>query len=640
MTPFDPRDRMLNRDRGQVLFRYRPGQTFDHPAGYTAQVRAYGRDDAFNGPAIDRDYLVGEAMHLVARWRSDGRAAPGAAAGGDRAPEFPEDGPLAAAHYEVVIPGRVLGAVWPRVIRCASAPCGFVFAVNDPRPGVDEWPPRCPRCRNDRGNRQLQFLFAHQCGEVLPMRPPRACGRGHDAGFRLNDRISRFRDFRWECLACRLPMPVQAFCPNPRCAWDNKAMQPLLHTASSAHAGQGVTVVNPPREDFATMMGRPGFVVATIARWLGMIDETEAHRLAAGGEASEPPTEITAAIDALHAAGAHEQAEALRQRFTTAGLDELRDRVRAGIGFDPLDNGQGRDLARQLSVYHRVLELNKIRIAELPPLAVTDDRRALYGRYPAALARAGLDPDGTFLINDFPVTYLAVGYTRGGFAPTEADLVAYKGRAARGQQVTTLLYANPTETEALLFGLDRDRIARWMTTNGYASAAELADAGGAHRWLAGRLDARHGQLPAWPDPPPLGHPDHGPYRLFGLLHTVAHQMLRAIAVDSGYNETSLGEYLFPYDLAFAIHPNGGREFTIGALRTVLEQNLDQVVNRSVDTDACLYDPHCLLSNEGADHGCLLLPETACRSFNANLSRWLVYGSPDGSVTGYWDPALR
>jgi hypothetical protein len=64
-----------------------------------------------------------------------------------------------------------------------------------------------------------------------------------------------------------------------------------------------------------------------------------------------------------------------------------------------------------------------------------------------------------------------------------------------------------------------------------------------------------------------------------------------------------------------------------------------VVHRAVDNDACLYDPHCLLSNDGADHGCLLLPETACRSFNQNLSRWLLYGSPDGSVVGFWDPAL-
>jgi hypothetical protein len=72
---FDPQDRSMSRARGQVMYRYRPHQTFDHVGGYVAQVRAYGRDDAYQGPVIDRDYLVDEAMRLVRRWRAEGRLA-------------------------------------------------------------------------------------------------------------------------------------------------------------------------------------------------------------------------------------------------------------------------------------------------------------------------------------------------------------------------------------------------------------------------------------------------------------------------------------------------------------------------------------------------------------------------------------
>ena len=40
---------------------------------------------------------------------------------------------------------------------------------------------------------------------------------------------------------------VQAFCPNTSaCSWTNKLMAPLLHTAGSAYAGQGLSLVNPP----------------------------------------------------------------------------------------------------------------------------------------------------------------------------------------------------------------------------------------------------------------------------------------------------------------------------------------------------------------------------------------------------------
>jgi hypothetical protein len=638
---FDPQDRKMSRDRGQLLFRYRPGQTFDHAGGYTAQVRQYARDDTYDGPVIDQRYLVDEAMHLVRRWRSDGLHAPGAADGSNRAPEFPSDAPLAEQHYEVVIPGKVFAAVWPRVVRCVRASCGLVWEADDPRPGVDNWPPACPACRNLDGNRQLQFVFVHQCGELLPMRPPRECGRGHSR-FRLNDRVSRFKDFRWECLVCRMSLNVQAFCPNSICAWPNKLMQPLLHTASSAHSGQGVTVVNPPLESFAEMTMRPAFVAATIARWLGLIDDAEADRLLAHDTPATPvPPEVIASIEAMERAGLVAEANRLRAVFAPAAGGDLEARVAVELGWDPLDDedARGRALARNVSVYHRVLKLERLTIPRLIETARRPDRRAVYARYPAVLSQAGFDPDGTYLITDFPVIYLGVGYTRGGFGPQECDLVAYRGRAARGQQLTTLIYANPASTEALLFNLDRSRVSAWLVANELATRAEIDKAGGVQRWFASRLDPRQGHYPVWPAEPPPGHPDLPAYHLFGLLHTMAHQVLRALAVDSGYSETSLSEYLFPYDLAFAIHPNGARDFTIGALRTVLEQNLDQIVERAMDNDSCLYDPHCMLTNRGADHGCLYLPETACQLWNRNLSRWHLYGSPNAKWTGYWAPSL-
>ena len=245
------------------------------------------------------------------------------------------------------------------------------------------------------------------------------------------------------------------------------------------------------------------------------------------------------------------------------------------------------------------------------------------------------------LVNNFPIAYMALGYSRSGFGPREADLVAYKGRASRGQALTNLIYVSPTETEALVFILDRERVARWLVANGAVTAEELTSSGGVLRWFAARLDPEDGQIPRWnPDHDPQpGDAEFGVRLLFGLLHSTAHQVLRALSVDSGFSETALSEYLFPYDLAFAIHPNGGSEFTIGGLRTVLEQNLDEVVERAVDNAACIYDPNCMIANRGADHGCLQLPETSCQSWNRFISRWDLYGSPTGNRIGYWDPQL-
>jgi hypothetical protein len=632
---FDPHDRDMARDRGQVLFRYRPDQTFDHAGGFIAQVRQYANDETYDGPALDREYLVTQAMRLVRRWRSEGRASGGA----DRAPEFPSDEPLAATHYQIVIPGKVFCRVWPRVVRCARAGCGRVWEAQDPRPG-DDWPGPCPTCHNTAGNRQLQFVFAHQCGELQPLRPPGNCGRGHNA-FRLNDRVSRFKDFRWECLSCGIGLQVQRPCPNTGgCAWTaNRMMTPLLHTAGSAYAGQGLSLVNVLTQAEARVAAATGYTVATIAHWLGECGDEDYQRLVSLDTAVEVPRVVLDSIAAMEASGLTEQAEALRRQFVPVDLDRLAGTVGKILGYDPVQDERAHALAAGLSTYRRVLRLDRLTLDRLRRQAATPARKDLYDTYPAVLRGAGFDPAGTSLIGDFPVTYLAVGYSRAGFNPAEADLVPYRGRVSRGSALTTLLYAHPTTTEALLFALDPDRIRRWMLANHLVQPAEIGDAADLRRWFAARLDPTDGQLPDFAADIGPGHPDWPVHELFGLMHTLAHQLLRALAVDSGYSETSLSEYLFPYELAFALHPNGRSEFSIGALRTVLEQNLGAVVNRAVDNDTCLYDPNCMHANRGADHGCLLLPETACQCWNRYLSRWYLYGSPDGEITGYWDAAL-
>ncbi len=482
MTTFNPKD--MARSRGQVLYRHRPGQTFDHPGGYVAQVRQYGRDDGYQGASLDPGYLIDEAMNFVRRWRVEGRQASGAEAGSDRAPEFPTDEPLAHQHYEVVIPGKVYCRVWPLVFRCASpnVRCGRVWEASDPRPGVDDWPPPCPRCNNTRGNRQLQYVFVHSCGEIVAMTPPRDCPKHHTAGFRLNDQVSRFQDFRWECLECGTPDAVRRFCPNRTgCRWTDKMMSPQVHTASSAYSGHGRTLVNVPREDFARSAQTPGFIVGTLARWLDECTEEEARSLVSGGGA-EVPAAVLDSIRVMEETGQAAlvgQARALRRQFVSVDLDELRERVTKGLGFDPLgDDGRGRLLAEHLGVFERVLARPKLTLERVKRNAASAGRASRYENYGPALTRAGFDPNRCMLANDFPVTYLAIGYTRGGFGSMEADLVAYKGRASRGQAITNLVYASPTETEALVFGLDRARVERWLIANGAASGAELRDAGG------------------------------------------------------------------------------------------------------------------------------------------------------------------
>jgi hypothetical protein len=384
-------------------------------------------------------------------------------------------------------------------------------------------------------------------------------------------------------------------------------------------------------------------VVGTLARWLGECTEEEAKALTSGG--GEIPSAVLDSIAMMESTGQEAlvaQARALRAQFVPVNLEDLRAAVENNLGFDPLgEDVRGRLLAEHIGVFERVLHLPRLTLERLYQNAASAGRASRYENYLPTLGGAGLDAQRCFLVTDFPVTYLGVGYTRAGFGAREADLVAYKGRASRGQAITNLLYASPTTTEALVFGLDERRVERWLIANGAATEAELRNAGGAKRWFAAMLDPEDDQIPRW-DPqeePAAGEPDFGPRALFRLLHSTSHQVLRALAVDSGYSETGLSEYLFPYELSFAVHPNGGSEFTIGGFRTVLEQNLDEVLTRAVGTATCIYDPNCMVANRGADHGCLQLPETACQSWNRFISRWDLFGSPYGDWVGFWDPEL-
>lgn len=631
------RPERIGRGRGQILYRFRPQQTYDHVKGsFIARVSGYARDDTYGGPNIDHGYLIDKAMRFVERWRTEGRHRAQGVNDVERAPSFPQALPLAAQHYDVVVPGRVYSRAWPHIVRCDSPTCGCVWHAPDPVPDA-EWPGHCPRDRSHHGARQLQFVFVHQCGELRHMAPPVRCSRCAGRYFRLDDRLSRFMDFRWECLGCRQAITVATSCTNPQCTWTNKLMSPQVHTASAAYVGQGLTLVNVPDEAQARRRTNDDYVVAVLARWLDLCTQGELERILSS-EGATAPTGMLEAIAQLEAAGLQEQADDLRRRFLPADVG-LRRRVADRLGFIPEgDDPRTRRLADNLEVYQRVLRRPRLSIADIAATA-TAERARLYAEYPDVLSRAGFDPNAVFLITSFPITRLAVGYSRNGFAPSEADLVPYRGRAARGNAERTQLYVHPTETEALLFTLNQNRVARWLTEAALVGEQELADAGGARQWFARNAEELEGQIPTW-DPnmrPEVGSTRAAIVAVFELIHSLAHQMLRALAVEAGFGEAGLSEYLFPFDLAFAVYPNASTEFTIGGLRTVVEQVLADVVMRAMESGTCLYDPNCFISQPGADLGCLFLPETACSVWNRFLTRWALFGRPDGGV-GYWQLA--
>ncbi|EQD71915.1 hypothetical protein B1A_05568, partial [mine drainage metagenome] len=238
------------------------------------------------------------------------------------------------------------------------------------------------------------------------------------------------------------------------------------------------------------------------------------------------------------------------------------------------------------------------------------------------------------VINDFPLTLAAFGYTRLSKDPSRTVLNPYppdeRGRFP--------IYAVSSETEALWFELDPVAVVRWLHVNGLtveeAKSREEA-------WFT--LYARVPGLRDTPMEPKYNESSAVAVRT--LLHTISHVFLRRIEW-SGFAPSSVGEYIIPGSLSFILYANRHAETKIGGLTTLFEQRLSTWLWDAVQAGReCIYDPICT-DDGGSCAGCTHR-EHSCVAFNRELSRATLYGGslPSSSElsglrisTGYWDNA--
>jgi hypothetical protein len=132
------------------------------------------------------------------------------------------------------------------------------------------------------------------------------------------------------------------------------------------------------------------------------------------------------------------------------------------------------------------------------------------------------------------------------------------------------------------------------------------------------------------DPAPINHPLHV------WWHTLAHRLLTALSVDSGYSSAAIRErtYLTFSDsgdpqggiLLYTVQPGG--DGTLGGLIS-LASSFGTILDGALrDIRTCSNDPLCAESpSSGADgascYSCLLVSETSCEHRNRALDRLLL-----------------
>jgi len=108
--------------------------------------------------------------------------------------------------------------------------------------------------------------------------------------------------------------------------------------------------------------------------------------------------------------------------------------------------------------------------------------------------------------------------------------------------------------------------------------------------------------------------------LYTLLHSYSHLLMKHMSEYSGLDLGSLGEYIFPADLAFVVYRNG-TTMDLGNLSALWRNAGSSMLTAMLSSKATLCGTGSLCTERGgACPDCLMMPETSCIAGNKLLSR--------------------
>ena len=229
--------------------------------------------------------------------------------------------------------------------------------------------------------------------------------------------------------------------------------------------------------------------------------------------------------------------------------------------------------------------------------------------------------DGVVLVHKLREVVAQVGFTR-----FEAAMPDIDGELSLGVELaplartTTWVPANENKGEGVFLSFSAKSIADWLDRPGVKARGEHLVAG-FEAWKQ-RKSIEAAEFPGLP---------------YVMLHSLAHLLITAVALECGYSASSIRERIYAGEWGYGILLYTGGAGTEGTLGGLVE------VGRSIERHLmgalelgrlCSNDPVCaqhapdnLLEERflhgAACHGCLLVAETSCERRNELLDRALV-----------------
>jgi hypothetical protein len=110
------------------------------------------------------------------------------------------------------------------------------------------------------------------------------------------------------------------------------------------------------------------------------------------------------------------------------------------------------------------------------------------------------------------------------------------------------------------------------------------------------------------------------FYLYTLLHSYSHLLMKHVSEYSGLDLGSLGEYIFPADLAFVVYRNG-TTMDLGNLSALWRNTGAAMLTAMLGAKATQCGTGSLCTERGgACPDCVMMPETSCVAGNKLLSR--------------------
>ena len=317
----------------------------------------------------------------------------------------------------------------------------------------------------------------------------------------------------------------------------------------------------------------------------------------------------------------------------------------------------------RLAVEHAVLESTRLAVerkdrGKKPYVSFTrldedlapenpDDQEVDQRKTRELLKELGLADMG--LIREFELCRFSFGYSR-----MEAGPVLREKRymdmpvrlnlfpPIRPNNVTKYpIYVVQQANEALYVRLDEELVLRWL---GSQRCRDMFTLEPRQRLGAGLLTCAH-PMNAFLDRLPQSDTPFTYLYLYTLLHSYAHLVIKHISEYSGLDLGSLGEYIFPADLAFVVYRNG-TTMDLGNLSAMWRNVGTGILTAMLQAKATQCGTGSLCTQRGgACPDCLMIPETSCVAGNKLLSRSVlraIGGRPrfdtrrDFLTTGYFD----